>query len=203
MTGKRPGYEQVFCGTRTELRAWLEAHHQQSPGIWLVYFKQSSGKADLTPSEIVDEALCFGWIDSLPGKVDDEKTRILLTPRKRGSGWSRVNKAKIERLIEKGRMTPTGQARIETAIADGSWTLLDDIEALVIPADLAAALEENPLAKEHFHAFSPSAKKPLLEWIQTAKRPETRQRRIETIVTAAEANRNPRKWVPKENRSSY
>ena len=200
MAGKRAEYEQVLCLSQDELRDWLSEHHAMSAGIWLVYFKQSSGMADLTYDQIVDEVLCFGWIDSLPGKVDADRTRLLLTPRNRGSGWSRINKAKIERLLAAERMTPAGQARIAAAIADGSWTLLDDIEAMIVPDDLKRALASAPEADGNFQAFAPSVKKPLLLWVQSAKRAETRQKRIETIVESSAENRNPLKWIPKAER---
>ena len=200
MAGRRSNYEQVTCRNRDELRSWLDDNHADSAGIWLVFFKQSSGIAELTYDQIVDEVLCFGWIDSQSAGIDNDRTSILLTPRKRGSGWSKINKARVERLMLEGRMTPAGQAKIDAAMADGSWTFLDDIEAMIVPDDLSIALEAHSVANTNFQAFTPSVKKPLLLWVQSAKRAETREKRIKTIVDSAKENRDPLKWVPKKKR---
>ncbi len=177
--------------SRAEWRGWLERHYDTSTGIWLVSYKKATGKPGVSYPEAVEEALCFGWIDSRPNALDDERYMQYFSPRKPGSPWSTVNKQRIATLIDRGLMTPAGLARIEAAKRDGSWSAYDAIEELTVPADLAAALAANATAREHFAAFGASAKKQLLWWIESAKRPETRSKRIAQLVAAAEENRNP------------
>ncbi len=141
---------------RAAWRAWLAANHDSSPGVWLVTWRKASGRPVLTLRRRVSEALAFGWIDTKGGSVDDERTRLMLTPRKRGSGWSRPNKQRIERLEAEGLMTPAGAAVIAAAKADGSWTLLDDVEDLVVPDDLAAAFDRMPV---HVSSGTPSRRR--------------------------------------------
>ncbi len=193
-------YPDVLMTNRAEWREWLEENHATAPGVWLVTYKKSSGKPHLSYDELVEEALCFGWIDSKGNTVDAERTKLLITPRKRGSGWSRPNKARIERLVASGLMTPAGLAKIEAAKADGSWTSLDDIEAMIVPDDLDAALRADAAALAGWERFAPSVKKPLLQWIAFAKRPETRARRVAETVAGAKEGRNPIAYVPKEER---
>lgn len=193
-------YPDVLMTNRAEWRAWLEENHVTAPGVWLVTYKKSSGKPYLSYEELVEEALCFGWIDSRGNTVDAERTKLLVTPRKRGSGWSRPNKARIERLVASGLMTPAGLAKIEAAKADGSWTSLDDIEAMIVPDDLDAALRADPEALAGWERFAPSVRKPLLQWIAFAKRPETRAKRVAETVAGAKEGRNPIAYVPKEQR---
>jgi len=176
---------------RADWRQWLAANHATSSGIWLVTFKPSSGKPRPAYDEIVEEALCFGWIDSTTGTVDAERTRQLLTPRKRGSPWSAVNKKRIERLLAGGQMAEAGLAKIAAAKADGSWTLYDPIEALEVPPDLGAALDRDQAARQGFDAFSASNKKQLLWWVASAKRDATRADRIAKVVAGAAERRNP------------
>ncbi|NND85139.1 MAG: hypothetical protein HKN46_08330 [Acidimicrobiia bacterium] len=172
-------HEHVEVTTRAELRAWLEGHHTQPESIWLVTYKKSTRPDLHLPWEdIVQEALCFGWIDSQAKKVDDERTKVRLSPRKRGSIWSAINKAHIVALEEQGLMTDAGRARIEAAKQDGSWEFLDDVEAGTVPDDLAAALAAQPGARETFDGFPWSTRRSTLAWIKMAKRPETRAKRI-------------------------
>jgi uncharacterized protein YdeI (YjbR/CyaY-like superfamily) len=178
----------VTCDTRAEWRAWLERHHRQPDTIWLAYPKKGSGLGDLTYDALVEEALCFGWIDSVARGLDERRSMIRVSPRKARSGWSAANKARVERLVRDGRMTPAGLARIEAARADGSWGLLDAAESLTVPPDLAAALAANADARRHFDAFPPGARKVILTWITTARRPETRARRVEETVALAARN---------------
>lgn len=183
-------YERITVSSRAEWRAWLAAHHGRPEGIWLVTWRKGEGRPHLPWGEIVDEALCFGWIDSLPRKLDAERTMLLVSPRRPGSRWSAVNKIKVERLIEGGLMTPAGLAKIEAAKADGTWCALDEVCALKVPADLAAALAANGEAATRFAAFPPSARRGILEWIAGAKRPETRSKRVaETARLAAQGVR--------------
>jgi uncharacterized protein YdeI (YjbR/CyaY-like superfamily) len=191
-------YEQVHPGTRGEWREWLAANHATSPGVWLVSYKAATGKPRVTYDEAVEEALCFGWIDSRPHTPDDERSMLLFTPRRPRSPWSRLNKERIERLIAAGLMAPAGLAKIETAREDGSWASYDAVEDLTAPEDLLAALAANEAARQHYASFSPSAKKQLLWWIASAKRSETRTKRIAELVAAAAAGRNPLDWRAKQ-----
>lgn len=175
--------------SRAEWRAWLAENHAKTAGIWFVYYKKQTGKPRVTYDEAVEEALCFGWIDSLPRKFDDERSKLLFTPRKPKSVWSKLNKTRIERLIENGLMTEIGLAKIETAKADGSWNALDASDSLEIPGDLAAALEAEKEAKANFNNFSDSVKCSILFWIGSAKRLETRKARIEKTTAMAAKNK--------------
>jgi uncharacterized protein YdeI (YjbR/CyaY-like superfamily) len=169
-------------------RAWLEANHATARGVWLVSFRPSTGRAAFEYEAAVEEALCFGWIDSKGGRVDDQRTKLYFAPRNPGSGWARPNKERVERLMAAGRMAPAGIQTVETAKANGSWTLLDAVERLEVPADLGAALADRPPARANWDAFPPSARKTLLTWIVTAKRDETRARRVQEIAAAAQRN---------------
>lgn len=170
-------------------RAWLRRHHHASPGVWLVISKKGARQPGVTYVEAVEEALCFGWIDSTPNTLDAEHYLLRLTPRKPKSVWSRINKERIERLVREGRMTDAGMRAIETAKANGSWAELDPVDDLRVPDDLAAAFTASPTARRHFERFPPSVRKPILYWIQSAKRPGTRARRIEETVRLAAQNR--------------
>ena len=172
---------------RAAWRAWLEANHASASGVWLVSWRRGQGPR-VEYEEAVEEALCFGWIDSQAGNVDDRRSRQYYAPRKPQSGWAATNKARIERLIAAGLMRPAGVAAIERAKANGSWTLLDDVEAGVIPEDLADALAANPPAAANFEAFPKSAKQAMLAWTAMAKRPATRSQRIAAIVERAAVN---------------
>ena len=179
-----------FCAqSRQEWRDWLQANHATSPGVWLISYKKNSGKPRVSYDEAVEEALCFGWIDSVPNKLDDERFKQLFTPRKPKSGWSRVNKQRIDKLIAGGLMTEAGLAKIEQAKQDGSWTKLDEVEELTVPADLEAAFAENSTARQYFEQFPRSVKRGILEWLNNARLAETRQTRIAQIVRMAAQNK--------------
>lgn len=182
--------------TRAEWRKWLEKNHTRQEGIWFISYKKSSGKPQVTYEESVEEALCFGWIDSKGNKLDDERSMLWFAPRKTKSNWSRPNKERVARLIKQGLMTPAGLEKIEIAKKNGTWTALDAVENLEIPSDLTKALLKNKQAKENFEAFPRSAKRAILEWILNAKRPETRAKRIEETVTSAEKNIRANQWKP-------
>lgn len=176
---------------RQQWREWLHAHHDQHQAVWLVYHKKTSATPTLTWSEAVDEALCFGWIDSLAKPLDSERYRQFFSRRKPKSGWSKVNKAKVERLAAAGQMMPAGFASIEIAQQNGSWALLDEVEALRLPADLEQALAQKPAAHTYFLGLSRTTKRNLLLGLVLAKRPETRQRRIAAILAVADAAPKP------------
>jgi uncharacterized protein YdeI (YjbR/CyaY-like superfamily) len=172
---------------RQAWRDWLSEHYEQSESIWLVSYKKHTAYY-LSYDAIVEEALCFGWIDSLPRKLDDERTMLLLSPRKPKSVWSKLNKTRVAELMAQQLIMPAGLAKIEQAQKDGSWTFLDDVEALIIPPDLSAVLAANSEAESYFEKFSPSAKKGILQWIKMAKQQKTRQQRIEKTVAMAAQN---------------
>ena len=197
MSDLKRRYGQFQAGSRQEWRDWLAAHHDTVPGVWLVSYKKATGKPSVSYPEAVEEALCFGWIDSTQNPLDDERSMLLFTPRRRGSPWWKLNKERIERLVTADLMTPAGLAKVEAAKRDGSWSAYDAVEALIVPPDLDAALETNEAARRHFAAFRPSTKKQVLWWVESAKRPETRANRIDRIVAAAAENRNPIAYAKK------
>ena len=170
---------------RRAWRAWLAEHHATETGVWLVYDK-GSGRS-ITWEEIVQEALCFGWVDSVAGTVSETQSKIYVSRRKPGSTWSRINKAHVEALRAAGLMTPAGQEAVDRAKANGAWDALNRSDNLEIPPDLQALLDAEPTAAANFAAFPPSTKRNILQWIYSAKRDETRQRRVsETVRLAAE-----------------
>ncbi len=183
--------------TRERWRAWLAAHHATSPGVWMVTWKKATGRPRVGYDEAVEEALCVGWVDSLARTIDDERSRLLYTPRRAGSGWSRPNKQRVERMTAAGLMTPAGLAVVAAARADGSWSLLDDVEDLIEPPDLRAALDADPEARRHWDAFPRSAKRGILGWIVQAKRPETRSRRIAQTAELAARGERANEWRPR------
>lgn len=179
-------HERVEVTSREELRAWLEANHGRPHSIWLVTYKKADPDRYLPYDAIVEEALCFGWIDSLPRALDDARSMRRLSPRKPGSIWSAVNKARVEALLKAGRMAPPGLAVIEAAKADGSWTFYDDVEACIIPDDLAQALADAPPAAEMFDSFPRTVRRGLLGWVKQARTDRTREKRIREIADKAQ-----------------
>jgi uncharacterized protein YdeI (YjbR/CyaY-like superfamily) len=180
--------------SRLAWRAWLEANHARPDGVWLISYKKATGKPRFEYDEAVEEALCFGWVDSKPNKLDDERSLLWFAPRKAGTGWSRPNKERVERMTAAGQMTSAGLAKVAAAKQDGSWSALDGVEALELPPDLAEALAAYPAATDHFAAFSRSAKRGILEWILQARTPETRSRRIEETARLAADNIRANQW---------
>ncbi|HEX8327884.1 MAG TPA: YdeI/OmpD-associated family protein [Hymenobacter sp.] len=182
-------FAQTQPASRAEWRQWLATHHATEPGVWLVYFKKASGQPSVTYPEAVEEALCFGWIDSHPRKLDAERTQLLFTPRKPKSGWSKVNKERLTRLEAAGLLMPAGLAAIARAQQNGAWESLDAAEAGEVPEDLADAFAGNTAAQANFDAFSLSARKMILTWVLGAKQPETRARRVAETVRLAALNK--------------
>lgn len=178
----------VHADDRATWHDWLEANHATARGAWLVTWRARVGRAGLDYEAAIEEALCFGWVDSTGGRVDEERGKLYFAPRKPRSVWAATNKARIERLIAEGRMAPAGLAAIERAKANGSWEILDSVERLEVPDDLAAALAARPPAAVNFAAFPPSARKMMLGWVALARRPETRAARIAKIAQAAAVN---------------
>lgn len=194
-------YEQVVVESVADLRAWLRRHHATSPGIWLVTWKKGRGP-HIPYDAFVDEAICYGWVDGQARSIDADRSARLLTPRRPGSGWSKVNKARVDRLTAAGRLRAPGQAAIDRAKTDGSWAALDQVEAmadaLTEPDDLRAALDAGPpAAREHWAGFPRSARRAILEWISAARTEPTRQRRVATTVAEAAEGRRANQWRPK------
>jgi uncharacterized protein YdeI (YjbR/CyaY-like superfamily) len=181
-------FEKVYAKDRLTFRKWLEHNHASKPGIWLVYYKKNSGKPSISYPEAVKEALCFGWIDSKVNAVDNERYMQVFTPRKAKSVWSALNKRYIAELLEQGLMVEAGLERIEIAKQNGMWESLDKVEALELPDELVKAFKKNKLAKANFEKFPPSSRKLILQWLASAKRDETRHKRIEETVTLAAQN---------------
>ncbi len=188
------GREILEVPDREAWRAWLAENHDTSPGVWLVFGRKNSNLMLPSYEEAVLEALAYGWIDSTGNRLDEKRTLLRFSPRKPGSVWAASNKARVERLIAEGRMAPAGLAKIEAAKRDGSWELLDDVDALVVAEDLAAALDANPEARRNFDAFSASIKKQVLYRVYSAKRAETRAKRIEEAVRLAAENDWAMNW---------
>lgn len=184
--------------SRDEWRTWLQAHHTRATGVWLVSYKKATGKPRFEYDEAVEEALCFGWVDSKPKKLDAERSLLWFAPRKAGTGWSRPNKLRVERLLQAGLMADAGLRKVEQAQRDGSWTRLDAVEDLEVPDDLRRALAGHPHASAHFEAFPRSARRGILEWLVNAKTAETRARRIDETARLAEMNERANQWRPKK-----
>ncbi len=179
----------IHIKDRPALRSWLRKNHQDHGPIWLVYDKKSADAArSLSYDDIVEEALCFGWIDSVVRSLSAEQAMLYFSPRKKRSVWSAVNKRRIESLRQRNLMTPAGERLIEAAIRDGTWTTLDAAESLEIPPDLAAALKALREARANFDAFPKGVRKAILTWITLAKKPETRASRISETARLASMN---------------
>ncbi len=184
-----------FCpNDKKDWRDWLELNHNKKEAVWLIFYKKKSPNYNLSWSESVDEALCFGWIDSTKKAIDNDKYRQYFCKRKPKSNWSKINKDKVKTLMDLGLMKEAGYKSIEIAKENGSWTILDEVEALVIPEDLKSGFEKYKGSMEYFNSQSKSVKKQLLYWIVSAKRDETRQKRIQQIVEDAGQNMKPKQF---------
>lgn len=186
--------ETFYPASRKEWRLWLKKHHRAKPSIWLVYYKKASGIPSISWSEAVDEALCFGWIDSTKKTLDEEKFIQLFSKRKIRSTWSQINKNKVKQLIEDGLMTEAGLASIKAAKENGSWTILDAAATLKLPKDLEKEFKTQPGSKDFFLSLSKSTKKSILQWLLLAKRPETRQKRLSEIAQLAAQKQKPKQF---------
>lgn len=185
----------TYCPkSRTDWREWLMKNHQSQQSVWLVCFKSFTKIATVNWTEAVEEALCFGWIDSTRRTIDSDTYAQYFSKRKAKSNWSRINKDKVKALIDQGLMQEAGYQSIEVAKENGSWTILDEVEALVIPEDLQEELSKNDGAMEYFESLSKSNKKILLHWVVSAKKTETRQKRILEIAISANENMKPKQF---------
>jgi uncharacterized protein YdeI (YjbR/CyaY-like superfamily) len=178
----------------SEWRDWLKEYHQKEDAVWLIFYKSDSGIPTINYAEAVEEALCFGWIDSKAQSIDSVSRRQYFSKRKPKSVWSKSNKIRVEKLIAEGRMTDAGLKSIETAKANGSWDAFNDIEDLKIPEDLKAKLEETPEAKLSFESLSKSVKQNILWWIASAKKDETRNARILEIISCSRQGKKPKQF---------
>lgn len=186
--------ETYYPKTKQQWRKWLLKNHIQKDAVWLIMYKQSADKPTVTWSEAVDEALCFGWIDSIKKKLDEERSIQFFSKRKPKSTWSKINKQKVSNLIDNGIMTKAGLECIEIAKQNGSWTILDSVEELEMPIDLATELNTKVNAMDFFLSLSKTVRKGMLQWIIFAKRPETRQKRINEIVELVDKRQKPKQF---------
>lgn len=189
MSEQHKGRPLVHPESREAWREWLTQHHASVDGVWLARWTRATGGVPLSYEAIVEEALCFGWIDGLLNTLPDGRHAHLLTPRRPGSGWARSNKERVERLVAAGLMAKPGLAAIRAAKADGSWSMQDAAEALIEPAELAVALDANPAARRQWNAFPRSPRRALIWWVMSAKRPETKARRVARVVNEAAEGR--------------
>ncbi len=186
---------QVAIESVAELREWFATHHLSRGSVWLVTWKKDSGYPYVSYDDIVDQCLCFGWVDSLPRKLDKSRTMLRISPRSPKSNWSKVNKARVSRLIKAGLMAQRGLDVVEQAKKNGTWDFLDDVERLELPDDLCREFEQYPDSRRRFDRFPASSKRGILEWIKTAKTETTRRKRI--VETASKAAKNRKANHPK------
>ena len=178
-----------YAKDRKTWRKWLEKNHRSSTGVWLVYYKKDSGKTRVPYADAVEEALCFGWIDSTLNPIDEHSYMQLFTPRKPKSGWSKLNKERVASLIEQGLMTPAGLEKIEAAKENGTWNKIDHIESFTVPPILEKAFAKNKAAKKFFETLSNTNKKDILYYINNVKSEELKSKRVAEIIAAANENR--------------
>ena len=182
------GIKTFHAKTRKDWRNWLEKNHESEKSIWLIIYKKECNTKSVYYPEAVDEALCFGWIDSKPNKRDKESYYQFFSKRNIKSNWSKVNKDKVSKLIKEGLMHSSGLKMIELAKKSGTWNALDEVESLKVPEDLNVLFQKNRIALQNWEAFPPSSKRGILEWILNAKKAETREKRIEETVSLAADN---------------
>ena len=190
-----------YAKDRKTWRKWLEKNHKTSTGVWLIYYKKDSGKTRVEYADAVEEALCFGWIDSTFNPIDEHSFMQLFTPRKPKSGWSKLNKERILKLLEQGLMTSAGQEKIDAAKLNGTWEKLDHIESFTVPPELEKAFKENKKAKQYFETLGKTNKKYLLFYASGVKDPVKKAKRIEEIIAAANENRMPDRYIVRKPKS--
>jgi uncharacterized protein YdeI (YjbR/CyaY-like superfamily) len=178
-------YLEVTPRSRSDFRSWLSKNHHQSESIWVVIFKSNSKEKNLTAADVAEEALCFGWIDSVPNKVDDDRYKLRVSPRRPKSAWSALNKRRVKKLIKAGLMTSHGLQKVELAKKDGSLRQLESSDRLEMPKELAVQFKKNKRAEAFYQNLAPSSQRPILEWIQSAKTEKTKLKRINETVRLA------------------
>jgi uncharacterized protein YdeI (YjbR/CyaY-like superfamily) len=187
----------VYAASEAEWRQWLKRNHDKQKSIWLIQYKKDTGVPSISYATAVEQALCFGWIDSKANKRDDNSFYLSFARRNPKSKWSQLNKTRVEKLIGQKKMTAAGMKMVDLAKASGTWDALNEVEALTIPDDLKAAFEKNKSALKNFEAFPASTKRGILEWISNAKKPETRALRIMDTVSKAAENIRANQYVKK------
>lgn len=187
----------VSAPTRKVWRTWLAKNHEKETSVWLIIFHKKSRQASIYYDEAVEESLCFGWVDSVSNSRDEESSYLYFAKRKPKSNWSKANKDRVEKLTALGLIMPAGQAMIDLAKKTGTWTALEMVDKLTIPPDMQKLFDKNKTAEKNFLAFPASTRRGILEWILNAKRPETRQKRIEETVTLAAQNIRANQYVKK------
>lgn len=192
--------KEYYPASRKQWRNWLQKNHNKQNHVWLILYKKESNKPTITYDEVVEEALCFGWIDSKPNKRDAESYFLFIAPRKPKSVWSALNKTRIEKLLHKNKITTPGLEKIEAAKKDGSWFALDKIEALEMPPALSKAFTKNKVASKNFQAFPPGVRKQIFQWIISAKTETTLNKRVTETVTLAAKNIRANQWKPKTDK---
>lgn len=185
---------EFYAADRGIWRKWLEKNHATAGNVWLIIYKKDSGTPSVVYAEAVEEALCFGWVDSKPNKRDEKSFVLYFAARKPKSPWSKINKERVARLIKDKKIHASGLAKINAAKKDGSWSVLDSVEALIMPDVLKKRFNKNKKALTHFEAFPPSVKKAIYQWVQSAKTEETREKRITETVTLAAKNVRANQW---------
>ena len=191
------GIQAFHAHSDLEWREWLEQHGQHEKAVWLIVYHKRARVPTVFYNESIEQALCFGWVDSKAIKRDPQSSYLMFTPRKPTGTWSNVNKARVERMTAQGLMTLCGQTVIDLARESGAWDLLTNADTGVIPEELGALLGENQMALQHFEAFPKSSKSLILGWIAKAKRLETRQARMVNTVELAAQNiraNHPKVW---------
>jgi uncharacterized protein YdeI (YjbR/CyaY-like superfamily) len=189
---------EFYPKNRQAWRVWLTKNHAVARSVWVICYKKGSNQPTITYEELVLECLCFGWIDSKPNKIDDEKFKLFCSVRKPQSAWSALNKKRVALLEKKGLIELAGQAAIDIAKANGAWDAINDAQAMIEPPDLTAAFQQFAGAQTFWDAFPPSAKKGILEWIGNAKTETTRAKRVNETASLAEKNERANQWKPKD-----
>ena len=195
MEKREDGVPTFHAKSAAAWREWLAANHATRQSVWLIIYKKESNTPSVHYPEAVDEALCFGWVDSKPNKRDAESYFQYFSKRNPNSNWSGVNKRKIEKLLREKRLAPAGLEMVGIAKRTGTWDALNDVENGVVPEDLQRAFAKYPDAAKYFDAFPKSTKRGILEWILNAKRPETRRKRVEQTAALADKNQRAAQWT--------
>ena len=191
------GTKAVSAPTRKIWRNWMAKNHEKETSVWLIIFHKKSRQASVYYDEAVEEALCFGWVDSVSNSRNEESSYLYFAKRKPKSNWSKANKDRVEKLTKLGLIMPAGQAMIDLAKQKGTWTALEVVDQLTIPPDMQKLFDKNKTAEKNFLAFPASTRRGILEWILNAKRPETRQKRVEETVTLAAQNIRANQYTKK------
>lgn len=184
--------EHHYFKNASDWREWLHNNHHSSTGVYLILYKVNSPFESMRWEEAVQVAICYGWIDSTVRNIDEHSRKQIFSPRKDKSVWSKLNKTYIEKLTAENLMHESGLAKIETAKQNGSWNSLDDVEDLIIPEDLTQAFEQNQTAFKNYKNFSRSYRKSYLYWLNQAKKAETRNSRIASIIDLCQQNKKSR-----------